>query len=65
MVSQSYQNELKENLKEIGLEIIKESEKEFPDAIKLKAKIDDLSLVIELIKRESKQKYLSRRLYPN
>jgi hypothetical protein len=61
MISQLYQREIKE----IGQGIIKESEKENPDVIALKAKMDDLVLVIEMIKRESKLKMMSTRLSLN
>lgn len=51
MVKQLYRSELKD----IGQGIIEESEKGIPDVIGLKAQIDDLTMLIELIKRESKK----------
>jgi hypothetical protein len=56
---------LQTELRDIGQEIIRESEKEVPDVIRLKAKIDDLALLIELIKRDSKEKIFSPRLFSN
>ena len=52
-------SEFQKELREIGLKIIQESEKKIPDVILLKAKMDDLTVLIELIRRESKQKILS------
>jgi hypothetical protein len=49
MKNESYRKELKS----IGEKIIKESNQKFPDAVLLKSLIDNLHLVIEMIRRET------------
>ena len=45
-----------EELKKIGREIIEESNKNIPDAVALKCLIDNMHIVIELIRRETIEK---------